>query len=293
LVVVPLVVTALTQTYGHYVSSLWFWKDSGYYENHWMAPLSHITGIFWGARDWTLWGGFLDPVEGALVFLGLIHAGRTRSPLAKWLLAAFLFFISPGLLPNSFEPFRAILVAPILLCLMAIGSGWLLTELPARSRKTAIVLILALCAVLDLYHLWGPYHQTWGRQGPGCSRFKAIESWRAYDELRTMEEKEGPGLILDLSSRPDPLLRIAVHPFNVGEDPKFSLSRPRWFSLLADEGTGKRLRLSFDGGRWTWLSEHLKNPGSGLVLGLIPATPRNLAVLEKLRTDQKGRPHER
>ena len=279
MVALPLILAAVFHRYGRYPASLWFWKDSGYYENHWMAPLSHVTALFWGARDWTFWGGFLNPLEGALVFLGLAFCLKNpRSSPAKGLLAAFGFFLLPGLLTNNFEPFRSFLVSPLLLVFAVLGWGWLLSGIPGKTwgRVAATAALSALCAGLNLYHLWGPYHQAWGEQGPLSSRFKDVELWRAYDQLEEIQKTQGPGFIYPgfdpLSGRS---LRLAVYPFNADENPGERDFPARWFAVLTNAQFTPFLAKRFPGSRWIWLSEHLPAAHGGLELGVIPCSAAN------------------
>lgn len=284
LVVLPVVFQALGRGYGDYPSSLWFWKDSGYYENRWMAPLSHFTSIFWGARDWTFWGGFLNPLETSLVFLGLGFCAKGwRQPLCGWFLAGFCWLVLPGFLTNNFEPFRAILVVPLLLVFMALGWGWLLTELPGKAvlRWISTAALLAVCAGLNLYHLWGPYRWAWGQPGPLSSRYKNIELWRAYDRLDAFQKQQGPGFIFqDFAVNSDQSLRVAVYPFNAQENPDCSQGA-HWMAVLANAPLVPLLEKEFPGSSWLWLSEHLSLTYGGMELGIIPDVSYNMESLHR------------
>jgi 4-amino-4-deoxy-L-arabinose transferase-like glycosyltransferase len=286
LIVLPLIGCAFGMGYGHYIASLWVSKDSGYYENHWMAPLSHITAVFWGARDWTLWGGLLNPVESALVFLGLAFAAKThQAPLQSWLLSAFVFFFLPGMFTNNFEPFRAFLLVPVLLVLMVMGLGWLMSECTTRFiRGAAAVALLALCGGLNLYHLWGPYHQTWGQLGPGSSRFKSIETWRAYDVLNEIQQKEGPGLIFSDFGLNTYYLIIPAYPFNALDNPQ--LGKPKWAALVTNAQFAPYLSGVMPDCKWVWLSEHISSAQGGLELGIFPLTEQNTAIVERWKGAQ-------
>ncbi len=287
-IVVPLLVYALRYGYGHYPASIWVTKDSGYYENHWMAPLSHISGVFWGARDWTLWGGLLNPVESALVFLGIAFTLKTRrSSLQNWLLLALVFFFLPGLFTNNYEPFRSVLTLPVLVVLTVVGLGWLLSECHAgMPRKLILSVVLASCAALNFYHLWGPYHQTWGVQGPGSSRFKAIENWRAFDELRSIQEKSGPGFVFTDFAMADDQLIIPTYPFNILENPKLSPRDAPWAAFLINAHFAPFLKRSLSECRWSWLSEHIAPAQGGLEMGVFLLTEKNMALLERWRKAQ-------
>ncbi len=281
----PLIFYALTHRYGSYVNSLWLTKASRNYESHWMAPLFHITALFWGAPDWTFWGGLLNPLEAALVFMGLVFALRNRSrPLFQWMLAAFALFALPGLLTNSFDPFREVLLAPLLIALTAFGWGWLLSDCPARWRTAGTGFLLLICAAMNLFHLWGPYRQAWGRQGPLSSRFKSIEVWRAYDILNSIQRKEGPGIIFqNYVANPELSLQIADYPFNAIENPKLSAVPVRWFAFLTNAQWAFYLSRRFPQSQWYWLSEHLPLDNGGMEMGIIPCTSASVKYLEQWR----------
>jgi len=291
LTLAPLLYAGFRQGWGNYPSSLWFAHGSPLYANHWEAPLSHLTALFWGAKDWTFWGGLLNPVASSLCFLGVLVAWKgRRSGLPQWFLWALAVFGLPGLLTNNFEPFREVLLLPLLIVLQVLGLSWLLSEVPqTRVRLAGATLLLSVGALLNLYHLWGPYREAWGVPGPLSSRFKPVESWRAYHLLRDMAEREGRGFIFtDFSLEPDPALRIACQPLNAIDTPPV-LSHPvRWCALLANAPWVPGLIPMLPESQWYWLSENLRTEQGGLELGFVKLDgerPRFLAGWIKAQDD--------
>jgi len=171
--------------------------------------------------------------------------------------------------------------------LTVVGLGWLLSECPAgMPRKLILSFVLASCAALNLYHLWGPYHQTWGVQGPGSSRFKAIENWRAYDELRTIQQKNGPGYVFTDFAMADDQLIIPTYPFNVLENPNLSTRDAHWVAFLINAHFAPFIKQSLPECRWSWLSEHISPVQGGLEMGVFPLTENNMDLLERWRKAQ-------
>jgi hypothetical protein len=208
-----------------------------------------------------------------LVFLGLMVLARPKaSALTRWLWTALGLFLLPGLLTNIFEPFRVVLLAPLLVVTQALGLGWLLSRVPSpRPRVRWGIFLVGLLTVLDLYHLWGPYREAWGEQGPKSSRFKPIESWRAYDLLKEKAGKEGPGIILtDLQARPDPAFRVAVHPFNAAERGRPKGEEAAWAAYLVQGSNGKDPSWVDPTATRSWLSSHLRLRQGGLYLVTLP-----------------------
>jgi hypothetical protein len=285
LILAPLVYFSMRQGYGKYVNSLWFFEPSSLYENAWIGPVSNVTGIFWGARDSSLWGGFLNPLETSLVFMGGYYAFQQRhSPLMRWTLVSSLVSLLPGLASSTIEHFRVILIVPFLLVFCALGLGCLLTETRETLRGWLIGAVLILTMGLNLFHLFGPYHQAWGIPGPECSRFKSIEQWRAYDRLKEVSKTRGPGRVFfEFSlSMPDETIALAVCPFDAEQNPH--LSAPKWVALITNAQWQDSLKRRFPKAEWIFLSEHLSMAEGGGLLGIIPSEEldeRTLAKWEK------------
>ena len=291
LTIVPLALYAIRHHYGSYPMSLWFFKATSVYENRWIAPISNITGIFWGARDSTLWGGLLNPLESALVFLGVAFAVKARHlGFMRWLLASFACFMAPGLATNSIEHFRVVLLLPLLVVFLVIGLGWFLTEgLKPAFRGKALWLFLLMCGSVNLFHLFGPYHWALGFPGPVCSRTKSIESWRAYGQLAEIQKALGPGTVFFdfVPKATDSTLPLAVYPFDRGQNPKIQREPNHWVAILVNAQWQEALARRFPSSRWFYLSDHLPLTYGGMVLGVIPPAQIPPALL-----DQWSKAHE-
>src|ERR1019366_3355857 len=101
-----------------------------------------------------------------------------------------------GFLTGGLDSHRIIQVMPFLLFAVAIGLASLLSILPKSSR----IIILGACAVfslgLDSHHLFGVYHSLWAHPDENVEGYKPVERGRAFEILKDLEKKRGPGYVL-------------------------------------------------------------------------------------------------
>ena len=274
-----------------YFSDLFLFRNKASLSYGWKYALSNATMWFWGADPLgqcyrPVWGGILNPLLGSVFLLGLVGVIRGLKESAnRWLVAALGLCLFPGLVSSSVEMYRVLPVLPFLLVVCGFGIVLLFSpdgkKRPARSSNDAAAfgpaLFLALSLVLDSYHLFGPYHQQWGTPNPGCADFKSIERWRAFDELQTQAQAQGPGLLFtDFCLKTfDQTLTLAGYSFDAFRNPALAAEEIRWAAVLANPHFVPFLQKRFPGSRWTWLSQGLSRPDGGLSLGVVPLTPSN------------------
>src|SRR6185369_15716302 len=153
-IVLPLAWAKLGQEGMHHILSLaqWdFWKT---------LPL-YLQALFWdGSITFPYgsnWGGFLNPLLGALALVGFLHFRQTLPrPLFYGVVASFFFVLLPGIATSGFELYRILLILP----LRALGR--LLSNL-SRPRALAFAGALLLGSLgLDLYNYVFHYSRIQG-----------------------------------------------------------------------------------------------------------------------------------
>lgn len=242
------------------------------------VPIDYVTSLLWGPWNGRyfcfgpLWGGFLNPILGALSLLGLAewrHPGL-RKPLG-WVLAGSFLCLLPGLVSGNLEMFRIGLALPFAFFWAALGA----TRLARTSRRWPL---LALCLALgsfflDLYHLAGPYRQ-WAVPRADNAFFKSPERYRSFPILEEQARERGPGLILTqfVPNVSDQSLLVAAFPFNAAVNHHLDPSRSQWMAVLVAEYQKKYLEREFPGFRWHPLSDGLGRYDQSLYLGILPLT---------------------
>jgi len=78
-------------------------------------------------------------------------------------------------------------------------------------------------------------------------------------------------------ANPDESLFDMVYPFNAAENPRFDPSGARWAALLMDANYFPFVSARLAGSQWVWLDA--KNREKNLVLGVIPLTDPNRAIV--------------
>ena len=272
----PFAFFALREHYGSYIRTLQL--GGGLPDiRQFVSSVSYVTGLFWGNAEGAYygpyWGGLFDPLTAALFFTGVRFAWRDRrNPAWKWVAAAVFLALVPGIFSANLEFCRIFLVFPFIVFLAAFGCLNLGETLKSGSRRWFFSGILAVAAVLNLYHLLGPYQQFWKDPGPAWSYYKSPENARAFRILEQAGRELGPGYIFQNfpSDMSDPSLALAVYPFNMADNPGIRSSPARWFAFLVNDNYKPFLLRRFPGGRWFPLSTDLNRTDGGLGLGIFP-----------------------
>lgn len=281
----PYLAAAVHERYGIHLSHLWVF-GKGWSWAVWAESLKNIGGIFTNPDEpfhyGPLWGGMLNPVEGALALLGTAECcHRWKTAFCRWVLFALVLSLAPGLLSRDFEIMRLMSALPLLLLLVTMGGWTLIKGGFSKTKMTATILILTLSSGLNLYHLEGPYHRLWGTPQSDWYLLKSGEFYRAYRILGPLEKEEGPGAVLsDLWGKTgDGTLTVACYSFDAAHNPLISLEGARWVAVILDANYKPFLAKRFTKGRWFWLgSLRPGNPG-GLMMGVIPLAPENRKIL--------------
>jgi hypothetical protein len=272
----------------------------GYFHHVWTGPrldvflhnlpvtLSYFRQLFWGQSQSVLcmgavWGGLFNPIVAALGFTGFLAAMRRPSQSKSLFLfaGAFLFF-TPAWLTTNLEMTRLVAFLPIFLWAAVIGFQFLLGQTRKNWRGPLTAVLLGASLVLDLIQFLGVYPGHFQRYPDFYGAYKSLEYAQAYSLLKAQAQKEGPGLIL-LNEVPDPTdqtLAVATAGFNAAQNPSLAPSAG-WAALLANAHALPYLSQRFPAGRWVWLSQGLRRPDGGFLLGIIEFTPPTRAILEK------------
>ena len=249
----------------------------------WIVFLSYFTSIFWGSLDkgasyGPVWGGFLNPILSAFFFLGIIEMFRwRRAPLAQWMTLCLLIFMLPGFFAADYTVmFRVVQAMVIVLLAVGFGIQKMLLEVGYSFRWILLIPFLFASTLADFYHLLKP-HLT--EKGPKVFSFKTDvpdENFRAFQLLDDFRKKSGPGLIFTdfLLLSHNHSLYVATYPFNASCNPKLDPGAAKWAALLVNINYAPFLAGRLEGLEIHSLGSDLFNDG-GLMLGLIPLTPKN------------------
>ena len=269
---------ALTEGYGGYLGSLLTW-------NYWLrwphelgTLVDYAAVYFWG--DWTggalvrpVWGGLLNPLLGALFFLGVVELFRWRKlKWVRWAAFGLLFFQLPGLVTLNVNTMRVVQAMPLLLLVAAVGLQFLLEGLPPAKKIFQLSLLLAVSGGLDAWHLELPHRNVkmdpgfLGRVGGSPGLF------RSYVFLKDLAVQEGPGFIFtEFYPSRDESLAAMTYPFNAAWNPGLASGEARWAAVLTQEGYLPFLARRFPASKWWTAGDGRLAAGWGILL--IPVNP--------------------
>ena len=283
----PLIVSLLSQS--TYLTHLWAGGENHPWKEHLWLLGAYLRDLFMGVRPSSfhygpLWGGFLNPVSGALFLLGGFSLFRIKPHTrVLWFLAALALFLLPAVFSNDFEDMRIVQLIPLLSVLAAQGLHQILQAVPKARRGMVLLLVLGLSGGLDAYHLLGVYPRVAGGDPAFFMNHKTTEFSRVFPLLKEMSGQKGPGLIL-LNFNPDPYdqtLYVATYPFNAVENPGLNRSDAKWAAVLVNAHEQPALKHLFPQGKWGWLSEDLNRADGGFLLETVLLTPQNRQILER------------
>jgi 4-amino-4-deoxy-L-arabinose transferase-like glycosyltransferase len=264
-------------------------------QHSWLSNVSlasaYARDLFWGQAPeffhyGPVWGGFFNPISGAFCFLGLLLILRHwRKALYFWLVFASFFFFIPAVLTNNLEMMRLCQLLPVLTVVTALGIHRLVSNRGWVASVAIALFILAGSAAFDAYHLFAVYANHWKNNPAYYGSHKTIEFYRAYPFLKSMGDRQGPGLIL-LNFHPDPYdqtLFTATYAFNSAENPALDPAKAKWAAILANAHEQPYLAREFPAGKGLWLSEGLNRPDGGFWLEQVELTPQNRNILDQWR----------
>lgn len=283
----PMLFEAVRDGFGQYLlrSSLASGEGAGWP----LSSLAYIGAMLWGAETSLfafkpLWGGYLDPVLGALFLTGLAFLILSRThPSRGNLLAGLVLALTPALLTRDLEFLRLTPALPFVLAVAACGTVPVLRVLPTIRRDRALLLLLGIIASLGAYHLFAAVPSYWDRDPSKESFYHSKEYAAAWDALRKKAEKDGPGRIMpQMHADPyDQTLAVAVHPFNALDNPRLKDASPNWAAIVVNIHYVPFLAPRFPGSQWRTLPSFERRSDGGWVLGILPVDAASRPILEK------------
>ncbi len=273
----PLVVAALKEGFGTYLAHLWAIKPSMRPLDQLDLAIRYVGSLFWGVDPehctyQPVWGGFLNPVLGALFLLGIAAAVRRfREGRNAWLLAAFVLWLMPGLLTKDLETFRLVPVMPVLFVLVWEGLSRLLGGDPTRNLRIVLA-VAALSFALDANHLFNVYAKRWDVPRYWTGHSKSLARARAFSLLEAKAHTQGPGLVYTrfVPGLPDPTLEVAVYEFNAVDNPAVKPYLCRWAAFLVNTNYEGALKQAYPFGRGFPLDTEGVSPDGGWTLFITP-----------------------
>lgn len=232
-----------------------------------------------------IWGGFLNPILGALVLVGLGGALTTGSLRSRSLwIGGFVLALLPGALTAGVEMHRVTPLLPWFLILIVRGTEMLARGLPRRGVLALGLLLGAGSFFLDAYHFFGPYQER-ERLAPANRQWRSQERERAFQVLRSVAQERGPGWILTdfMTDYVDQTLTVATFPIDALRQEGGS-SSVRWAAILVNSNYEPFLKERFPGSSWRWLASDIPTRNGGMVLGLLPLDHRTGPILERWRS---------
>jgi hypothetical protein len=278
----PAIPELLKNFFGGHLSSYLGLSQNGW-GSQLVISLSYLTVFLWGPLDkpyfnfGPLWGGYLNPFLGAAFLLGLIQIFRVRKkPFFYGALFIFLVGLAPGVFSKTLEMMRVVTLMPFFLVVVVLGIQEGLGAFAKEKRMGVLAVFFAFSLPLDLYHLWGPYHQ-WAIPGKHSIDSKSPENHRAFLVLQKISADLGPGLIFTDFHHDvfDQSLVVSTYGFNAARNGKLSPRKARWAAILLSPYDQSILLKCFPGAVFHDLSSGLGRSDGGKVLALISILPEN------------------
>lgn len=279
--VAPFLFAAVREGYGHHLLDSSF-VNGAFDQNHiWITRISYITSIFWGSLQpgtsyGPLWGGMLNPILTTAFWIGLGVLFQRRSEgWAKAILSALFIGLLPGILAGDYvELNRIIQVMPWILMTCVVGIRSILSGIQKGNPRVILRLVLVFSTVLDGWHYLKPVlAQEMEKFKTGQVTLAGSDTnYQAYQVLKGMAKKEGPGIILTdfMPLKYGHTLAVAVHSFNAAENDLIDPKTCKWASLVTEVHYVPFLKTRFPQARWSWFGPSPPSLQGGMVLGLFP-----------------------
>ncbi len=266
--------------FGGHLSKIGIWNDFSVYK-FFSLFTRYISVLFWGGSEGQSIppaGGFLNFFYGSLSFLGIIALLRRRQKLTLALLAlSFILFSLPGILSNTLEGHRVLLLFPLLFLLCAAGIESLAAFSPPRRQTAVLLLLLFPPGAIDIARFYIP------REAAHAAVLD--ENRRSYGILKSLSEEQGPGLIFPdlIASTHDYSLFYYTYFFNAALNPDLPAEKAAWCAVFTENHYQPFLAGEFPDSRWIAFPTEKEDVLSRHVLGLIPVTRENRARLLRWR----------
>jgi len=286
LVLAPWLWAARQEGFGQHVQGVSFLHS----QVSWWTPFVNLflywAAFFWGTAGSCEYmmplGGFLNPLLGALVLLGLLECLKNTMKTG-WVFFLALVALLPGLLSISVEPSRVAMIIPFLAAAMVLGFERLVRAFPRGLVLGCALFCIASTAVWDaaLMRGWNP--RCFFQKGPGSVSCDASRDYRlSYSRLEKQFLEKGRGMIWpELAPQvPDPRLYPATLPFNGTEKNE---EAGRWYALWLNKDVRPFLDSEWNGGEWCDLSPE-RFPAFGTeALVILPSPPSSFNMGRWLR----------
>jgi 4-amino-4-deoxy-L-arabinose transferase-like glycosyltransferase len=284
----PLLWAAIQDDYGYYVTHRWLTKGSKEWDL--LHSLYYVSTLFWeGWKDYfgyaPRWGGFLNPILGAFVGVGLGEVWRLRkNPLVLAWVGAFVLFLTPVMLTDNYSASRLTPLLPICLIGSALGIQTLALSVGSLWNKKYLLFLLIISLGLDGLNLYQTRSYT-NRcpEGPKYTRYEL-----AYSQIAQLEKKgSGAAFTNFINDTRDRSLSFLTYPFNVVINPRIPSDSISWAVVLTDEEYKLCLSRGFPGIQWYWLDWDLRDMKGaiffvrGMYLGVIPLSMSNRQTVQK------------
>ena len=284
--IIPLAWEWSVSSYGRHVLAIAGWTRGHGLSSQVATMFQYVAALFWGGVRGASYvptiGGFLNPLWDGCFFIGLaevIHFRRTA--WAKWIGAALLVLILPGILSLNVEGYRVVQMLPIVSFVAVMGLRTLIKNIPYSAGPWFLSLFLILALGLDLVRLFHPFVPIQGNPGIFSEAGKSYNRHLVFRLLKERENKEGPGFVLgDWDVHSDQTLNTSSYFFNAAFDPQLNPSTARWLAVLTDIQYGSFLKKRFPEGQWIPLPGLAGKDGDEL-LGILPVEDKDRQVIAR------------
>jgi hypothetical protein len=212
----------------------------------WKTMPVYLEALFWGESGafpfGSNWGGFLNPVLGAWVFLGVLHLVRTAARVHLYLASSFFFLaLLPAMVSNGLEIYRALPLLPFLMVLAAWGGISLVPRPFSVARGIGLGLLMSGSLALDLHNYVNHYCRS--------TRMRSAAYHHAYQSLEALHKNSGPLYIFAEfnTNYDDKTLNIACYSFNCVQNPDPAQTHPQWAALILNSNYAPYLLRRFEG----------------------------------------------
>lgn len=273
LALIPFLSVVIREGYGEHISRIGIWNNFSF-PYFISVSFRYLTAIFWDVGgDNPFNGGFLNVISASLFFLGAVELYRFRKePLAFLTTSAFFLFLMPGLLSNSVDLNRILLILPILALVSSIGVQSLLFRCSSRYRILLFILLLSLACGTAV-----------GRYLVSLSKIGHDEKSRSYQILNSFSSQKGPGFVFSdfLPNNTDYSLTYYTYPFNAAINPAIPAGSASWAAVFTESHYVPFLAKRFHSSRWIAFPTTMPGVIDKNMLGVVSITPSEVHLFNR------------